>query len=177
MPESSAKAPGPASSPAAAPDPLAAARKEAAEHYDRYLRAVADLENFRRRAAREKEEQRLYASGRLLEDLLPVVDHLALALTAARQPNAEPKAVIDGVDLVLQQFKTALAGHGLAEISPAAGQPFDPHRHEAIGHQPSAGTPAERILSVVRPGYLLNGRLLRPAAVVLSSGPAEPPAA
>lgn len=157
--------------PAAAGDPLAAARKEAADHYDRYLRAVADLENYRRRALREREETRLYSAGRILEDLLPVLDHLALAIAAARQPGSEMKAVVDGVDLVLQQFKSALAAHGLTEINPA-GVPFDPHRHEALSHQPSSEVPAEHVLTVVRPGYLLHQRLLRPAAVIVSGGPA-----
>ncbi len=157
-----------ASSPA---EPLADAKREAAENYDRYLRAVADLENFRRRTVREKDELRLYSAGRILEDLLPVLDHLGLALAAARQPDADLKGLVGGVDLVLQQFKGVLANHGLVEFSPL-GQPFDPHRHEAISHQPSVETAAEHVLTVVRSGYVLNQRLLRPAAVVVSSGPA-----
>jgi molecular chaperone GrpE len=122
-------------------DPLAAARKEAADNYDRYLRAVADLENFRRRTVREKEELRLFAASRLLEDLLPALDNLALGLAAAKQPNADLKALAGGVELVQQQLKGALAAHGLKEINPL-GQPFDPHQHEAISHQPSADVKA-----------------------------------
>jgi len=151
-------------------DALAAAKKEAADNYERYLRVAADLENFRRRAVREKEELRLFATSRVLEDLLPVLDNLALGLAAAKQPNADLKTLIGGVEMVLQQFKTALAGHGLKEIHPS-GQAFDPHLHESISHQPSADVKPEHVLTVVRTGYSLNGRLLRPASVVVSSGP------
>ncbi len=153
-------------------DALAAAKKEAADNYDRYMRVAADLENFRRRAVREKEELRLFATSRVLEDLLPVLDNLALGLAATKQPKADLKTLAGGVEMVLQQFKAALASHGLKEIDPA-GQPFDPHLHEAISHQPSADVKAEHVLTVVRTGFTLNGRLLRPAAVVVSSGPAE----
>lgn len=168
-------APNAAATPPPAPSPeeqLIAAKKEAAEHYDRYLRAVADHENFRKRTVREKEELRQFAAGRVLEDLLPVLDSLALGLAAAKQPNADVKTLVNGVDMVLTQLKSALANHGLKEISPA-GQAFDPNLHEAISHQPSADVPAEHVTTVVRTGYSLNGRLLRPASVVVSSGPAQ----
>lgn len=161
--------------PAAAGDPLAAARAEAASSQDRYLRAVADLENFRRRTVREKEELRLYAASRVLEDLLPGLDNLALALDAVRKPGADLKSLAGGVEMVLTQLKSALTSHGLKEIMPA-GQPFDPHQHEAISHMPSADVKEEHVLTVVRTGYSLNGRLLRPASVVVSSGPAKPEA-
>jgi len=153
----------------AAAEQLAAARKEAADNHDRYLRTAADLENFRRRALREKEELRLFASSRLLEDLLPALDNLALGLEAARRPKADLKALAGGVELVQQQLKGALAAHGLKEIDPL-GQPFDPHQHEAISHQPSPDVKPEHVLQVVRTGYSLNGRLLRPASVIVSSG-------
>jgi molecular chaperone GrpE len=151
-------------------EPLAAAKKEAADNHDRYLRVAADLENFRRRTVREKDELRLYAASRVLEDILPALDNLALGLAATRQPKADLKTLTDGVEMVLQQLKSALANHGLKEINPA-GQAFDPHQHEAISHQADAKVPAEHVLTVVRPGFSLNGRLLRPASVVISSGP------
>ena len=151
---------------------LVAAKKEAAENYNRYLRAVADLENYRKRTVREKDELRQYAATRVLEDLLPVLDNLALGLAAAKQPGAEMKGLIGGVEMVMTQLKAALANHGLVEINPI-GQSFDPHRHQAISHQPSADIPAEHVLTVVRTGYALNGRLLRPASVIVSSGPAK----
>jgi molecular chaperone GrpE len=160
----------PAADPAAQ---LAAAQKEAADNYDRFLRTTADLENFRRRTVREKEELRQFAIARVLEDLLPALDNLALGLAATKQPGADLKALAGGVELVLGQLKGALAPHGLKEIIPAVGQPFDPHQHESLSHQPSTEVPAEHVLNVVRPGYSLNGRLLRPASVVLSGGPAK----
>src|SRR5471030_484695 len=130
--------PAPDQDPAAALplDPVAAAKKEAADSHDRYLRAVADLENFRRRTVREKEELRLFAASRLLEDLLPALDNLGLGLAAARQPKADLKALANGVELVQQQLKGALAAHGLKEINPV-GLAFDPHQHEALSHQAS----------------------------------------
>jgi molecular chaperone GrpE len=153
-------------------DALATAKKEAADNYDRFLRVTADLENFRRRTVREKDELRLFAASRVLEDLLPVLDNLGLGLAATRQPNADLKTLAGGVEMVLQQLKSMLANHGLKEISPL-GQMFDPHQHEALSHQPSADVKAEHVLTVVRPGYVLNGRLLRPASVVVSSGAAS----
>jgi molecular chaperone GrpE len=151
---------------------LEAARKEAKDNYDRYLRAVADLENSRRRAVREKEELRQFAIAGVLGDLIPVLDSLAMAVEAAKQPKADLKALTAGVERVLEQFKSALAGQGFVEINPA-GKPFDPHQHEAISHQPSDTVKEEQVVTVVRAGYSLNGRLLRPASVIVSSGPAR----
>ncbi len=170
VPDPAKAAPAPEAAPAV--DPLTAAKKEAAENYDRYVRSVADLENFRRRTVREKDELRQFAAGRVLEDLLPVLDNLALGLTAAKQPGADLKTLAGGVELVLAQFKTVLANQGLKEIQPA-GQPFDANQHESISAQPSASVPEGSVVTVVRTGYSLNGRLLRPASVVVSSGPAK----
>jgi len=169
-------APAPAAEPAPSADlaaQLATAKKEAADNYDRFMRTAADLENLRKRTLREKEELRLFSAARVLEDLLPVMDNLALGLTAAKQPNADLKTLTGGVDMVLAQFKSALGNHGLKEIHPA-GQPFDPHHHEALSHAPSADVKAEHVLNVIRTGYSLNGRLLRPASVIVSSGPTAP---
>jgi molecular chaperone GrpE len=152
-------------------DQLAVAKKEAAAIYDRYLRAVADLENFRRRGAREKDELRQFGATGLLQSLLPALDNLQLALAAARQ-QAEAKTIADGVAMVLEQWKGALERHGLKEVNPT-GQKFDPHLHESLAHRPDAEVPEEHVVQVVRIGYTLNGRLLRPAAVVLSGGPAK----
>jgi molecular chaperone GrpE len=155
-----------------APDePLAAAKKEAAANYDRYMRAVADLENFRKRTAREKDELRQFAAANVVEDIIPILDNLSLGLAAAKQ-QTDVKAIVDGVGLVLEQFKSTLGRHGLKEINPL-GQAFDHNLHECISHQPSADAPAETVSQVIRLGYTLNGRLLRPASVVVSSGPAK----
>ena len=162
---------GPAPEAAASPKPeelLAGAKQEAAASYDRYTRAVADLENFRKRTLREKEELRLFATAGLLEDIVPILDNLGLGLAAARQ-QTDGRGIVDGVSLVLEQFKSTLARHGLKELNPA-GQRFDPNFHECIAHQPSAGVAEEHVMQVVRFGYTLNGRLLRPASVIVSSG-------
>jgi molecular chaperone GrpE len=150
---------------------LAVAKKEASDNYDRYLRSVADLENFRRRSIREKDELRQFAISRVLEDLLPVLDNLSLGLTAAKAPNADLKTLVGGIGMVQEQLKSTLANHGLKEINPA-GQKFDPNQHESIASQP--GTVSEgSVAQVVRIGYSLNGRLVRPASVIVSSGPAK----
>lgn len=162
---------GPAPGAGAAEEQLAAARKEAATNYERYMRAVADLENFRKRTAREKDELRQFAAASVMEDLIPILDNLALGLTAARQ-QTDVKAVADGIGLVLDQLKSTLDRHGLKEINPE-GQAFDHNLHECISHLPSNDVPAENVSQVVRRGYRLNGRLLRPASVVVSSGPAK----
>jgi molecular chaperone GrpE len=150
---------------------LAAARAEAAATHERFMRAAADLENFRRRTVREKDELRAIVTARVLEDILPVVDNLVLAIAAAKQPNAEIKSLTGGVEMVLAQLKAALASHGAKEINPV-GQPFDPHQHEAISHLPSEEVQAEHVANVVRTGFAIEGRLIRPASVVVSSGPA-----
>ncbi len=149
---------------------LAKARNEATEHYDRYLRAVADFENARKRTVREKEELRQFAAARVLEDLIPVLDSLALAVSAAKAPQADLKSLVGGVEMVLTQAKTALGQHGLKELHPL-GQPFDPNLHESIAAQPSADVPEGSVTTVVRTGYSLHTRVLRPASVIVSSGP------
>ncbi len=177
--EATPTTPSPEAQPAASAAPvaaleeqLAAAKKEAAANYERYMRAVADLENFRKRTVREKDELRQFAAANVIEDLIPLLDNLGLGLAAAKQ-QTDVKAVADGITLVLEQFKSAFARHGLKEVNPQ-GQPFDHNLHECISHLPSADVPAETVSQVVRLGYTLNGRLLRPAAVVVSSGPAAP---
>jgi molecular chaperone GrpE len=167
--------PAPEAAPApATPDPvelLAIAKKEAADNYDRYVRSVADLENHRRRTVREKEELRQFAASRVLEDLLPVIDNLGLGLAAAKAPNADLKTLVGGISMVAEQLKSSLSNHGLKEVNPL-GQPFDPNLHEAISQQPSAEVAEGSVITVVRVGFTLNGRLLRPASVIVSTGPA-----
>ena len=165
----------PAPAPTAAiPGPdelLTAAKKEVAANYDRYMRAVADLENFRKRTIREKDELRQFAAANVVEDIIPILDNLSLGLAAARQ-QTDVKAIVEGVGHVLEQFKSTLGKHGLKELNPL-GQPFDPNQHDCISHQPSPDVSEEKVSQVVRLGYSLNGRLLRPASVVVSSGPAK----
>lgn len=150
---------------------LIAAKKEAAANYDRYTRAVADLENFRKRTIREKDELRQFAAANVVEDIIPILDNLSLGMAAAKQ-QTDVKSIVDGINLVLEQFKGTLTRHGLKEVNPL-GQAFDPNLHDCISHQPSPDIPEEKVSQVVRLGYTLNGRLLRPASVVVSSGPAK----
>lgn len=151
---------------------VAAAKKEAADNYDRYVRLAADMENLRRRTVREKDELRQFAAGRVLEDLLPVIDNLGLGLAAAKAPNADLKTLVGGISMVHEQLKTALSGHGLKDINPL-NQAFDPNQHESLSTQPSDTVPEGNVVQVIRVGYSLNGRLLRPASVVLSAGAAK----
>lgn len=173
-----APAPAPEAAPAAAPasgptleEQLAAAKADAAAQQDRYLRSVADFENFRKRTLREKDELRQFAAANVVEDLIPILDSLGLGLAAAKQGTGDSKSIIDGVAMVLEQFKGALTRHGLKEINPL-GHTFDPNLHDCLAHQP-ADAPEEQVIQVIRLGYSLNGRLLRPASVVVSSGPAQ----
>ena len=151
---------------------LAAAKEESKSHYERYLRAAADHENFRKRTIREKDELRQYATSRVLEDLLPVLDNLSLGMAAASQPNADVKTIVEGIGMVQTQLKTALYQQGLKEINPA-GETFDAHQHDALSQQASDDVAEGDVLNVIRVGYSLNGRLLRPASVVVSSGVAK----
>jgi molecular chaperone GrpE len=151
---------------------VATAKKETADAHDRYLRLAADMENLRRRTVREKDEIRQFATGRVLEDLLSVLDNLGFGLAAAKAPNADIKTIVGGISMVAEQLKNVLSQHGLKEINPVA-QAFDPNQHESIAAQPSAEVPEGTVIQVVRIGYSLNGRLLRPASVIVSSGPAK----
>jgi molecular chaperone GrpE len=164
--------------PATGPSPeelVAAAKKEAAENYERYLRSVADLENYRKRAVRDREDAAHRAATRILEDLIPVLDNLGHALAATKAANADVKTLAGGVEMIASQLKGALASHGLAEVAPQ-GKPFDPNLHEAIAQQPSPEVQADHVAAVTRVGYTLNGRLVRAASVVVSTGAPEKPA-
>lgn len=150
---------------------LQAAREESRQNQERYLRAVADWENFRRRVAREKDELRQYAVGGLVEEFLPVLDNLSLGLQSASN-HPEAANVAQGFQMVADQIRAILERNGLQEVSPE-GEPFDPHQHESLTHQPHDEIPEGHVVQVIRKGYSLNGRLLRPASVLVSSGPAQ----
>lgn len=154
-----------------AADPLAEAQAKAAEAHERYLRTLAEFDNFRRRTVREKEELRQYAASKVLEDLLPALDNLGLGLAAASAPNADLKTLVGGMTMVSDQLISTLANHGLKQINPV-GEPFDPNFHEALTNQPHDTIPEGNVVQVIRTGYTLNGRLLRAASVLVSSGPA-----
>jgi len=144
---------------------------EREELLGKVLRAKADFENFRKRSLREKDELRKYAVSSLIEELLPALDNLDLGLdTADKHPEA--KAVADGFRMVAVQLKSILQQNGLEELNPE-GQDFDPNFHEAVTFQASDEVDDHKVMAVIRKGYALNGRVLRAANVVVSSGPAD----
>ncbi|MBA3961471.1 MAG: nucleotide exchange factor GrpE [Chthoniobacterales bacterium] len=135
---------------------------------DLALRAQADLENFKKRAAREKEDAIKYANSSLLERLIAIVDNFELGLSAARTESAQ-SPILSGMGMVLKQLTDFLADNGLQPIA-AEGQKFDPNLHEAIAHEASASVPEGNVVRQMRRGYKLRDRLLRPSTVVVSSG-------
>ena len=163
--------------PEAAPNPadpavrLAELEGEVARLKDTVLRCNADQQNQQRRHQREREDLRKYATAGLLEDLLPALDSLALGLESA-STQADGRAVAEGFRMAVGQLRGILSGQGLVEVNPT-GQPFDPARHEAVGSEASATVAEGTVLRVARAGWLLHDRVLRPAAVFVSSGPAQ----
>jgi molecular chaperone GrpE len=144
------------------------ATAEVTEHKERYLRTVADLENYRKRSLREKEEARRQANFGLVEDLLPVLDNFKLGLKSAEQHEGGA-AFAEGFRMILTQMEAALKQNGLEEINPRKAV-FDPNFHEAVAHIPHDEIEDGHIVEVQRIGYKLHERLLRPAAVIISSG-------
>jgi molecular chaperone GrpE len=147
-------------------DELAAVTRERDEYLDRYLRLKAEWDNYRKRSQREKEEQRLRAAETVVESLLPVMDNLDRALEAG--DKHEEGQLLAGLDLVAGQLRGTLAGHGLEEIEVEPGSTFDPEYHEAIVAQPSDEYDEGAVTQVLERGYLLHGKLLRPAKVIVA---------
>jgi molecular chaperone GrpE len=135
---------------------------------DLALRSQADFENYKKRAAREKEEAIKYANSALLERLIAIVDNFELGLEAARG-EGENSPVLSGMSMVLKQLMDFLTEYGLQPID-ANGQKFDPNLHEAIAHEPSEEVPEGVVIRQTRRGYRMKDRLLRPSSVVVSSG-------
>lgn len=150
---------------------LEKAQAEAAEMKSRYLRSVADMENFRKRIAREKQDIIRSAASGVVESLLPVLDNMKLGLQAAEN-HPEAKDVSFGFKMVDDQLKKILSDQGLEELIPD-GEVFDPNLHECISHQPSDEIEEDKVIQTVRAGYRLNERLIRAANVIVSSGPAK----
>ncbi len=149
-------------------------RGELAALKDRVLRDQAELENFKKRAVRDKTEALRYANEGLLRALLPVMDNLQRAIDHARS-SREVEPIIEGVELVLRSFGDVLERHDVKVVD-AHGTPFDPSRHEAIGHVQST-EPANTVVAQHQRGYTLHDRLLRPALVTVGKGPAPDEAA
>jgi molecular chaperone GrpE len=136
---------------------------------DQFLRSQAELENYRKRIQREREEERRYAAMPLLRDFLPGLDNLQRALDAARHTD-DLAAMLQGVEMVAVQFEEIMKRHG-AEPIPALGEPFDPHRHEAIHQMPAADRPPMTIIDEIERGYMLHDRIIRPSKVIVSVAP------
>ena len=168
----------PSSAPAAsdvergeADDPMAGLQADLDRFRDLALRSQADFENYKKRAAREKEDAIKYANSSLLERLITIVDNFELGLEAARG-ESERSPIYSGMTLVLKQLNDFLAENGLQSIE-AEGKQFDPNLHEAIAHEASKEFPEGTVIRQTRRGYRLKDRLLRPSSVVVSSGPAK----
>jgi len=145
---------------------LTAKEEEAKNNYERYIRQVAELDNFKKRAVREREESARFANETLVKDLLPVIDNLERAITHASNGD-NGKLLVEGVDLVLKGFLDTLAKHGVQPVA-AVGLAFDPTQHDALAQIESAEHPPNTVIEQHQKGYLMRDRLLRPALVTVS---------
>jgi len=149
---------------------LEALRAERDDLRDRFMRALADAENARKRSDRDRREAEQYGGSKLARDLLPVYDNLKRALDAVpEETRALSAALIEGVDLTLRELTNVMTKHGVTPISPAIGDVFDPQHHAAMFEAPLPGTRAGQIIQVMTEGFMLHERLLRPAQVGVSS--------
>ena len=146
-------------------------RRDVAEKNDRLLRALAEADNVRRRAQRDREEAARYAGEGMLRDLIPVLDNLDRALDAARNAGEAP-GIVDGVELIRREFLKVLERHGVTRYS-ALGQRFDPNQHEAIARIVSVDNEPGTVVGETVPGYSLRGRILRAAQVAVAAAPDE----
>ena len=153
-------------------DPLEEARAEAAKNWDLYLRERAELENFRKRTQREKEEARFFARKDLLLEVLPVLDNLERALSHADQAGKD-QGLLEGVTMTAAQFRKVIEDLGARPVN-AVGAAFDPNLHQAMGQVETAEHPAGTVVSEMQRGYLLQDRLLRPAMVMVAKAPSAP---
>ncbi len=157
----------------AAPDPealagaLKAALEKAAAHWDDLLRVQAEMENLRKRAQRDVESAHKYGLERFVDELLPVRDSMELGLKAAREEGADVETVREGVELTLKMLSAALDKFGVQEINPVDAR-FDPEYHQAMSMQEAEGVESGTVTMVVQKGFQLNGRLVRPALVMVA---------
>lgn len=145
---------------------IAAKERECEENYDRYMRQLAELDNFRKRTKREKDDAIRFANEAFMRDLLPVVDNLERAV-AHSKGGGNGKPLVEGVEMVLKGFLDALTKHGLVQVS-AVGEPFDPAKHEAMAQLVTEDCAPNTVVEEHHKGYLLGDRLLRPALVTVA---------
>jgi molecular chaperone GrpE len=143
-------------------------RAKADENWDQLLRARAEMENLRRRQAAELEKAHKFALDGFVRELLGVQDSLELGVGAAREPGADIDKLREGSELTLKLLGDVMAKFGVEPVDPK-GQPFNPELHQAMSMQPSAEAPPNTVMTVIQKGYTLNGRLVRPALVMVSS--------
>ncbi len=151
-------------------DEIEALRAERDDFRDKFMRALADAENTRKRADRDRREAENYGGSRLARDLLPVYDNLNRALEAARESDEKaPESLMEGIELTMRELVNVFKKHGIETITPEVGDKFDPKMHEAMFEAPLPGTKAGEIIQVSTSGFMLHDRLLRPAQVGVSS--------
>lgn len=141
---------------------------EVEKYRDAALRARAELDNYRKRVVREKEESIRYANSSLLEDLLPIVDNFELGLVSAKNAT-DAAGIVMGLEMVRKQLEDFLRNNGVDTID-ATGAPFDPNLHDAVAQEASAEVPEGTVIRQMRKGFKLKDRLIRPASVVVSKG-------
>ncbi len=155
-------------------DELAAVTAERDEYRDRFMRALADAENSRKRADKDRREAENYGGSKMARDLLPVYDNMKRAVEAADLEQKEAAAaLIEGVELTMRELLNVFKKHGIQPISPQVGDRFDPQLHQAMFEAPLPGTKAGDIIQVSAEGFMLHDRLLRPSQVGVSSTPAS----
>jgi molecular chaperone GrpE len=157
---------------ATAGDEIARLKAELEDVKDRALRGWAELENYRKRAARQIEDERRFAALPLARDLLPVLDNVKRAVDAAEK-NHDTASLLEGIKMVVQQLEGVLVRHHCTPIA-ALHQPFDPNFHDAILHQPSAEFPPNTVIQEVQQGFRLHDRVVRPTQVIVSSPAGKP---
>lgn len=150
-------------------DQLAATMAERDQNYERFLRSQAELDNYRKRVQRERDEERRYAALPVVRDLLPIIDNLRRALEVAKV-GGSLEGLEEGIELVLKQMDEVLARSGARPIE-AVGQPFDPHLHAALQQIPTSEQPPMTVLQEVERGYVLHDRVVRPSRVLIAAPP------
>ncbi|MEM8693007.1 MAG: nucleotide exchange factor GrpE [Pseudomonadota bacterium] len=149
-----------------------ALRAERDDLRDRFMRALADAENSRKRSEKDRREAENYGGSKLARDMLPVYDNLKRALEAATDEQKEVSgALLEGVELTMRELLNVFKKHGIEVIAPVVGDTFDPQHHQAMFEAPLPGTKSGEIIQVAAEGFMLHDRLLRPAQVGVSSNP------
>ncbi len=149
-------------------------RAERDQYKDRFMRALADAENARKRSEKDRREAEQYGGSKLARDMLPVFDNMKRAIeTATEEQKQVSAALIEGVELTMRELLNVFGKHGIEIIAPEVGDRFDPQLHQAMFEAPVPGTKAGDIIQVAAEGFMLHDRLLRPAQVGVSSTPAS----